>query len=133
MLMELTRLLNNACINSELIDKRNLMLMTKLTNSKTDGQAVDALMIQVIAVQQEDELGIMETHHSVINMEMFTIHEWDKSGVETVKLTKLLDSMVLDLESKFRQHRQAVIDAGVKQPEEPGIITELSINQTKKA
>lgn len=130
MLVELQRVLSNSVVNSELIDKRNLMLVTKITNSATDGRSVDALMFQLVAVQQDDSLGILETHHSVVTMEMFKLHEWDKSGMETIQLTKLFETMIQELEGKFRAHTEAV-KAKLTTPV-PGLITNFSINQTNE-
>lgn len=108
MLKEWTRLLSNACVNSKLVKTRDLVLTTKITNSATDGKSVDALMIHLVGVQIDEELGIQETHHSSVVLEMFKVYAWDSSGMETIELTKLLDTMVLEIESKYRQHLDAV-------------------------
>lgn len=104
MLLELTRALSNATINSKVIDKRDIMLMFKITNSAEDGYSADALMVHLIAVQRNDLLNINETHHSVFCIEMRKIHEWDKSGVETIQFAKLMEVQIQELEGKYRQH-----------------------------
>lgn len=126
MLVELTRILNNVTVNSKEIDSRNLMLVTKITGSAEDGRGTDALMLQLVAVQQDDELDIMETHHSLVTMEMYKVYAWDKSGVETVKVTKLFESMIMELESKFRQHKEAVEKDLAANGETPEVKTDLT-------
>lgn len=121
MLVELTRILGNVTVNSDLIDSRNLMLVTKITGSAEDGRGTDALMLQLVAVQEDGDLDILETHHSLVTMEMYKVHAWDKSGVETIKVTKLFESMVMELESKFRQHKKAVIEALEAEGEAPEV------------
>lgn len=111
MLKEWTRLLSNACVNSKLVNTRDLILTTKITNSATDGKSVDALMIHLVGVQVDEEFDIQETHHSSVVLEMFKVNAWDDSGMETIELTKLLDTMVLEIESKYRQHLDKVKEA----------------------
>lgn len=126
MLVELARILNNVTVNSEHISCRDLLLVTKITGSAEEGRNADALMLQLVAVQQDDELDILETHHSLVTMEMYKVHAWDKSGVETIKVTKLFESMIMELESKFRQHKEAVELQIAKEQETPEVKTDLT-------
>lgn len=110
MLNDLFRLLSNVGSEGGEIDHSDLMLVTKFVPS-TEQPGKRAHLVQLVAVQDEPEFGILETHHSVIVLEDYYLESIRNGGMESVEFSKLLDKMYMDLESKFRQHRTATIEA----------------------
>lgn len=122
MLTELHRLLHNAPNSSTTVHKRDLMLVSKIVQDPDGIKGSEALMLQLVAVQEVPEHEIHETHHSIVVLSPSKVAAWARSGMETIEVSKLFETMVIELERKYEAHLEATINAkldplGIKAPE----------------